>query len=199
LPAPSRGQCDSDRRIEEEKGTHELPHFQATNQGLGCVRSAVQRPNRRLEPWRMSKRLPSTHCTVCSRSERFLTNNSGRWNGQVPPLTVTAGRSPRRATDPFAYFKDVLARLTASTNCSIGALNPGAWCAAYRRGQSRAHSPFAPPPHSGARVAAGCASGLPRAHKRGRTSHLTPPRKLLPPSSSEASTRSTPPRNPPPW
>jgi hypothetical protein len=62
------------------------------------------------------------------------------------PGSASHGHSrkvPRRATDPFAYFKDVLARLTASTNCSIGALNPGAWCGAYPRGQSRAQSPFA--------------------------------------------------------
>jgi hypothetical protein len=36
----------------------------------------------------------------------------------------------RRGIDPFAYLKDVLTRLPAATNWTIGELTPGAWAAA---------------------------------------------------------------------
>jgi len=39
----------------------------------------------------------------------------------------------RRGIDPFAYLKDVLTRLPAATNWTIGELTPGAWAAAQVR------------------------------------------------------------------
>jgi transposase len=39
----------------------------------------------------------------------------------------------RRGIDPFAYLKDVLTRLPAATNWTIGELTPGAWAAAQGR------------------------------------------------------------------
>jgi hypothetical protein len=39
----------------------------------------------------------------------------------------------RRGIDPLAYLKDVLTRLPAATNWTIGELTPGAWAAAQVR------------------------------------------------------------------
>jgi transposase len=39
----------------------------------------------------------------------------------------------RRGIDPFAYLKDVLTRLPAATNWTLGELAPGAWAAAQVR------------------------------------------------------------------
>jgi transposase len=39
----------------------------------------------------------------------------------------------RRGIDPFAYLKDVLTRLPAATNWTIGELTPRAWAAAQGR------------------------------------------------------------------
>jgi len=39
----------------------------------------------------------------------------------------------RRGIDPFACLKDVLTRLPAATNWTIGKLTPGAWAAAQKR------------------------------------------------------------------
>jgi transposase len=53
--------------------------------------------------------------------------------GNRSAIVYTLIECRRRGIDPFAYLKDVLTRLPAATNWTIGELTPGAWAAAQGR------------------------------------------------------------------